>query len=191
MSTLKLAAAACLVISVAACASRRAEGDDQSRETNNNGGFLNAAATPLRDVGLIRPDVPEILQSMNYPYQQNDLAQGCPSVLYEIGRLDAILGEESYQPGVRANLYARVQDAAGDAAVGAVAGAAADMVPYRSWVRRLSGASRAEREAAAKYALGEQRRAFLRGYGAALGCPGVVPAPPPPEQPRRDDDEDD
>jgi hypothetical protein len=182
-------ALAVLAVLISACASRRSEGDDQSRDANNNGGFLNAAATPLRDVGIIRPDVPDMIETMNYPYDVANLAQGCPAVLYEVGRLDAILGDESYQPGSESNLYARVGDAAGDAAVGAVAGAAADIVPYRSWVRRLSGANRAEREAAAAYALGEQRRAFLRGYGAALGCPGIVPAPPPPKA--ADEDEDD
>jgi hypothetical protein len=27
--------------------------------------------------------------------------------------------------------------------------------------------------------MGQMRRAFLRGYGAAIGCANVVPAPPP------------
>lgn len=186
MKCWNISAAVFLATMSVSCA-HRGEGDQDGR---NNGGFMNAAATPLRDVGIIRPDVPDLIRRMNYPYAQDTLAQGCPAVAYEIGRLDAVLGEESYQPGAERNLSARVGDAAGDYAVGAVAGAAADVVPYRSWVRRISGASRAERRAAAAYAMGEQRRTFLRGYGAALGCPAIIPDPPPPPGPDEDENSD-
>ncbi len=182
MKTLPLAAAALAAALATGCA-HRPEGEDQARDSQ--GGFLNAAATPLRDMNLIRPDVPDLIKNLNYPYQMDGLAEGCPAVLYEIGRLDAILGNESYQPTEQGGIGSRALDATGDYAVNAVADAAADLVPYRSWVRRLSGASRGDRAAAAAYALGEQRRTFLRGYGAALGCPGIIPNPPPaPERPR-------
>lgn len=183
MKSLNLAAAALAAIAAASCATRP-EGEDQARD--QQGGFLNAAATPLRDVGLIRPDIPDLIENLTYPYEMQGLAEGCPAVLYEIGRLDAILGNESYQPEAQRSLYTRGADAAGDYAVDSVADAAADLVPYRSWVRRLSGASGRDRKMAAAYALGEQRRTFLRGFGAALGCPGIIPDPPPP--PRAEDD---
>lgn len=182
MTRLPFAAAAMIAVAATGCA-HRGEGDSQRRDAGNP--VMNAAATPLRDVGLIRPDVPEILQGITYPYSTNTLASGCPAILYEIGRLDAVLGEETFQPGEERSLVGRGMDAAGNAGVNAVAGAAADIIPYRGWVRRLSGASRAEREAGEAYDRGDQRRTFLRGYGAALGCPSVVPAPPPPPRPRR------
>lgn len=180
MSKRHLAAAAFAALAAASCATRP-EGEDQARD--QQGGFLNAAATPLRDVGIIRPDVPDLIENLTYPYEMQGLAEGCPAVLYEIGRLDAILGDESYQPSQGRSMYARAGSAAGDYAVDSVADAAADLVPYRSWVRRLSGARGRDRKAAAAYALGEQRRTFLRGFGAALGCPGIIPAPPPPPEP--------
>ena len=37
----------------------------------------------------------------------------------------------------------------------------------------------AEREALRAVANGQQRRTFLRGYGASLGCPSIIPPPPP------------
>jgi hypothetical protein len=46
-------------------------------------------------------------------------------------------------------------------------------------VRRISGASRAERDALRAFSNGQQRRTFLRGYGASLGCPNMIPPPPP------------
>ncbi len=187
MKTVHLAAIALAAMSAASCASRP-EGEDQARD--QQGGFLNAAATPLRDVGLIRPDVPDLIENLTYPYEMQGLAEGCPAVLYEIGRLDAILGDENYQPSAERGMYARAGNAAGDYAVDSVADAAADLVPYRSWVRRLSGASGRDRKAAAAYALGEQRRTFLRGFGAALGCPWIIPNPPPPPRPDDDDDDD-
>lgn len=173
MKLAPIAAALLAATALGACATR-GEGD-RSREGNP---FVNAVQTPLRDVNLVRPEVPEILKGIGYPYSQDAPSQGCPAIALEIGRLDAVLGEESYQPGQERGLVTRAGDYAENYAAGQLADAA-DIVPYRSWVRRLSGASRAESRAAGAYAMGEMRRTFLRGYGAALGCPGVVPAAPP------------
>ncbi|MBI1249888.1 MAG: hypothetical protein GC189_00255 [Alphaproteobacteria bacterium] len=179
------------VMSVTACASRR--GGDEGRMDAARRGVADAATSPLRDVGLIRPDIPPVLARLNYPYVSTTLLGGCPAVLYEIGQLDAVLGRESYQPGEDESWAERGADSAQDAALSAVRDTTSDVVPFRSWVRRLSGATRAEREAQRAVELGEMRRSFLRGYGAALGCRGVVPAPPPPQEERRrnrDDDDD-
>ncbi|MGE3141963.1 MAG: hypothetical protein AB7L65_01470, partial [Hyphomonadaceae bacterium] len=80
--------AALLLAAAAASCAHRGEGDSQRRGSGNP--VLNAASTPLRDIGVIRPDVPEVLRSMNYPYNQSNLAEGCSAVAYEIGRRDAI-----------------------------------------------------------------------------------------------------
>lgn len=158
----------------------RGEGEQDSRDNR----VVSAAVQPFRDVGLIRPDIPDIVQNIGWPYKTETLHEGCPAVLYEIGRLDAVLGEENYQPGPEESMRDRATDYvanyAGDYVVGEVVGAANDLVPYRSWVRRLSGANRRDKKYAAALAMGSQRRTFLRGYGAALGCTAAVPAPPPP-----------
>jgi hypothetical protein len=156
----------------AACSTGGGERIDATRR-----GMTDAAAGPLRDVGIIRPSVPDLLETLRYPYSTNTLSGGCPSVLYEIGALDAVLGLESYQPGQETTLTERGMEAASDAAVD-LARDATDVIPFRGWVRRASGAAKAERDAARATELGHTRRAFLRGYGAALNCPGVTPAPP-------------
>lgn len=159
----------------AAPAARVDRGDQVRR------GVADAATMPLRDVGLIKPDIPAPLARLQYPYESEKLLTGCSQVLYEIGELDAALGPETYQPGAKESLSSRGVDAAVEGAVGA-ARDAADVIPFRSWVRRASGAAKADRDVARAIELGQTRRAFLRGYGAAIGCLNVVPAPPPPPE---------
>ncbi len=161
----------------AAPATPRVDRSDQVRR-----GVADAATMPLRDVGLIRPDIPAPLAGLNYPYESQPLLAGCSQVLYEIGQLDAALGIESYQPGGDKSLATRGADAAVGGAVGYARDAAGDVIPFRGWVRRASGAAKAEREVAHAIEMGQTRRAFLRGYGAAIGCMNVVPAPPPPPE---------
>jgi hypothetical protein len=148
------------------------------RTADTRRGVVNAAATPIRDVGLIRPEIPPVLRTLGYPYSTASLAAGCSAVSYEIGQLDAVLGPESFQAGPARNIWDRGGDLAEQQAIDAFQDTAEDIIPFRSWVRRLSGASHAEREALRAFANGQQRRTFLRGYGASLGCPSVVPPPP-------------
>lgn len=159
------------------------------RTDDTRRGMMNAAATPIRDIGLIRPEIPDILRNLQYPYSTTSLAAGCPAVAYEIGQLDAVLGPESFQPGPSRNIWDRGGDFAEDQAIGAVQDTAEDLIPFRSWVRRISGASRAEREALRAFANGQQRRTFLRGFGASLGCSGILPAPPPAAHTSRSEDD--
>lgn len=142
-------------------------------------GVVDAAASPFRDIGLVRPEVPDTLQGLAYPYSNQGLTVGCDAVLYEIGKLDAILGVEHFQPGAERGISSKGLDAIEGAVINAARDAAGDIIPYRGWVRRLSGAAKAEKEASRAIIQGQTRRAYLRGYGAALGCLNAVPAPPP------------
>jgi hypothetical protein len=66
----------------------------------------------------------------------------------------------------------------GDTAADLLRGTAEGVVPFRGWVRKLSGAERYAKEVAAAIAAGTIRRAFLKGLGQATGCP--APAAPHP-----------
>jgi hypothetical protein len=114
----------------------------------------------------------------------------CNAVARELGALDAVLGPESYQPGPNRNIWDRSGDFVEEQAIEAAVDTAQDLIPFRSWVRRISGASRAEREALRAVANGQQRRTFLRGYGASLGCRNVIPPPPPAAHQSRSGDDD-
>jgi hypothetical protein len=163
----------------ASCASTRDKPDDRNRVDEMRRGVVDVAASPFRDIGLVRPEVPRTLQGLKYPYSNANLTMGCDQVLYEIGQLDAILGAESFQPGAERGISAKGLDAVEDAVLNAARDAAGDIIPYRGWVRRISGAAKAEKEATKAIIQGQTRRAYLRGYGAALGCLNAVPAPPP------------
>ncbi|MBC7770108.1 MAG: hypothetical protein H7124_15095 [Phycisphaerales bacterium] len=155
------------------------------RTADTRRGVTDAAYTPLRDVNLIRPEIPLMLRNLQYPYSTATLTD-CAAVTREIGQLDAALGPESYQPGPNRNIWDRSGDFVEEQTIDLARGTAEDLVPFRSWVRRISGASRAEREALRAVANGQQRRTFLRGYGASLGCPGMIPPPPPQPHTGRD-----
>jgi hypothetical protein len=148
------------------------------RTADTRRGVTDAAVIPLRDVGLVRPEIPLILRNLQYPYSTAALTD-CAAVTREIGQLDAVLGPESYQPGPDRNIWDRGGDFIEDQAIDAAQDTAEGLIPFRSWVRRISGASRAERDALRAFSNGQQRRTFLRGYGASLGCPGMIPPPPP------------
>ena len=166
----KLAAALLLSVTIASCST--------GRTADTRRGVADAAYTPLRDVNLIRPEIPLLLRNLQYPYSTATLTD-CAAVTRELGQLDAVLGPESYQPGPNRNIWDRSGDFVEEQTIEAARDTAADLIPFRSWVRRISGATRAEREALRAVANGQQRRTFVRGYGASLGCPSVIPPPPP------------
>ena len=171
MQTLgKFAVAIAVCVSVAACST--------GRTADTRRGVSGAASIPLRDVGLMRPEIPLLLRNLQYPYATASLSN-CSAVTHEIGLLESVLGPESYQPGPNRNIWDRSGDFVEDQTIQAAEDAASDLIPFRSWVRRISGASRAERDALRAVANGQQRRTFLRGYGASLGCPSIIPPPPP------------
>lgn len=165
-----------LVVAVAAGALLAACSTGRTADTRR--GVADAAYSPLRDVNLIRPEIPLVLRNLQYPYTTATLTD-CAAVTREIGQLDAVLGPESYQPGPDRNVWDRSGDFIEEQAIEAAQDTAADLIPFRSWVRRISGASRAERDALRAVANGQQRRTFLRGYGASLGCRDMIPPPPP------------
>lgn len=172
----RLAAVLLLSIATAACST--------GRTADTRRGVADAAVSPLRDVNLIRQEIPLLLRNLDYPYSTATLVD-CNAVAREIGALDAVLGPESFQPGPDRNIWDRGGDFMEEQAIDAAQDTAQDLIPFRSWVRRISGASRAEREALRAFANGQQRRTFLRGYGASLGCVNIIPPPPPPETQRR------
>src|SRR5262249_27778598 len=92
------------VLALGACSSNKAEKPPiepgpttGERFSETRKGIGEAAITPLKDVGLIKPEAPKMLSDIKYPYTIGALTNGCAQVTYEIGALDALLGPESYQ----------------------------------------------------------------------------------------------
>ncbi len=137
-----------------------------------------AVTAPLGDLNLVRAEIPAVLVAARKSPYGAPAEPGCAALAAEVQALDAVLGADLDTPPTAANpgLIERGGAAAGDAAVGAVRGAAEGVVPFRGWVRRLSGAEASAREAAAAIAAGSVRRAYLKGLGRAQDC--APPAAP-------------
>lgn len=138
----------------------------------------DAARAPFEDVGLVRPEAPRLLSGIKDPYDLEGLGQRCDEIAKQIAALNGLLGAEDYSQN--SNKGGTMRSTVSGAAFSAAEDAATGFIPFRSWVRRVSGASKAEREVAHAIEMGRARRAFLRGYGVASRCPDVLPRPPAP-----------
>jgi hypothetical protein len=137
-----------------------------------------AAATPLSDLNLVRTKIPPVLlQAQRAPYAP-PVDPSCEGLASEIRQLDAALGPDLDAPSSSGDpgLVERGRSEAGGAAVGALRHTAEGLVPFRGWVRKLSGAERHSRQVLDALTAGLVRRAYLKGLGHARGCP--VPAAP-------------
>ena len=132
-----------------------------------------AVTTPLSDLNLVHAQIPPVLlAAVKAPYALPPDA-ACPALITDIRALDAVLGADLDVPATPSNpsLVERGAGAVGGAAAGALQGVAEGVVPFRGWVRKLTGAERYSRDVAAAIAAGTVRRAFLKGLGQASGCP--------------------
>ncbi len=167
-----------LTLALAACATNQ-DGSGAAGTAR----VTDAAATPLSDLNVVRASIPPVLlEAQKGPYKLPPEA-GCAALAAEVTPLEAVLGADLDVPpsASRPSLIERGSGAVGDAAVGALRGAAEGVIPFRGWVRKLSGAERYSREVAAAIAAGTVRRAYLKGLGQARGCTApAAPAAPAP-----------
>lgn len=173
-------AAAVPAASAAAASASAAEPAAADAHAGAERKFAQAVTAPLADLNLIREAIPEVLaDARKAPYAvPADLS--CPALVHDVEALDAVLGADLDTPadGAGPSLVERGTTAAGDALIGAVRSTTEGVIPFRGWVRKLTGAERYAKEVAASVAAGTIRRAFLKGLGQAQGC--SAPAAPRP-----------
>ena len=133
-----------------------------------------AATTPLGDLNLVRADIPMVLAAAQKAPYAVPADRSCSALVKDVQALDAVLGVDLDTPPTPTN--PGLVERGGSAATGALRGAAEGVVPFRGWVRKLSGAERYAKEVAAAIAAGTIRRAYLKGLGQAAGC--MAPAAP-------------
>jgi hypothetical protein len=162
--------------------------DGRIKSTNeaNRDGITGAMQAPLRDVNIVRTKIPRVLlEAMDDPYRRPAQAD-CRTLIALVAPLDTALGEDIDRnpPGEGEDLMDRGRKAAGQAALGAIASTAQDMIPMRGWVRKLTGAERHDRLVQSAITSGNVRRAYLKGLGEARGCnPPATPQHKPPTAP--------
>jgi hypothetical protein len=170
-----------LVLSAAAlmlggCMTSRSDGSPKVQTTNeaNRESVKGVAESPLRDLNVLRTKIPPVLlEAMADPYQR-PAARGCAQLNVLLQPLNDALGADLDAPEPDPDdLMGRSKDTA----FGVMAGAASDVIPFRGWIRRLTGAERHDRVVQQAITAGAVRRSYLKGLGEAKGCePPATPS---------------
>jgi hypothetical protein len=131
-----------------------------------------AAATPFNDLNLVHADVPAPLAEARRDPYAKPADQDCAALDALVKGLDDVLGPDVdiAVKGAPQGTVTGGVSAAGDATFDALSGAAASVIPYRSWIRKLSGAERSSRQVTEAINAGRLRRAYLKGLRAAHDC---------------------
>jgi hypothetical protein len=119
-------------------------------------------------LNLVSAPIPETLsRAQQAPYGMPS-DSSCAGLAKDIRALDGDLGPDLDVPASESN--PGLVERGGSAVAGAVQKTAEGIVPFRGWVRKLSGAERYSRKVAAAIAAGTVRRAYLKGMSQAKGC---------------------
>ena len=161
-----------------ACATQR-EATDSVAMTGTAVG--EAVAQPLKDLNLVRDPIPtQLRQVMKDPYAKPERVD-CAWLEHEVRNLDLALGPDIDIPSGTKSLRTEGSEAVAGLAASAVKDAASDLIPFRSLVRRLTGAEKNAAEMRKALHAGDVRRAYLKGLGLERGC--AYPAAPAPGTP--------
>lgn len=170
-----------LLSGLSACAVQQVHTPGQKADTGDR--LAEAATSPLNDLNLVKAKIPPVLlEARHAPYAR---PADCKALGLQLQGLNEVLGQDLDSPrgAGEPDWFGKAGDAFGDAAVSGLRGATEGLLPFRGWIRKLSGAERYNREVTAAVAAGLARRAYLRGLGQGMNC--ELPAPEPvPQSPK-------
>lgn len=184
---LKPSAASAALVLLAAASAVAADADKGVVEHKD--GIVDSATSPLEDLNLRRIEIPGVLtRAVKNPYDMDGMDR-CEQIAAEVGRLDEALGrdmDEPPPPDTRTKAQkagAAVHDAAADGAKMGVD----HFIPFRDWIRKLTGAERHDKKVQKAITAGRIRRGYLKGVGMRKNCaPPAAPSwfkPAPAEAP--------
>lgn len=151
-----------LTVPVPVLVSTQAPRDDNTVEK-----LGRAAATPLSDLNLVREAIPEVLRKAQQdPWIGREW--GCDQLLAHRQALASALGRDI--PTKDRDILDKGYDFAEKQAVGVVQRTVEGVVPFRSWVRKLSGAEKHSKEIQSAIAAGNTQYAYLTGVYHAKSC---------------------
>jgi len=169
-----LALCVAAALALAGCAST-----DPAQTVNKAGTqVVGAVASPLGDLNIVHAEIPPVLKAAAKAPYAAPADGACPGLSSDVQALDVALGPDVDAPPAAAQtgLVERGVETVGSAAMGTLQTAADGVLPFRTWVRKLTGAERYSRQVAAAITAGSIRRAYLKGLGKAAGC--EAPAAP-------------
>jgi hypothetical protein len=153
----------------------------QTTDEANRQGITGAAQAPLRDLNVVRTKIPQVLlDALDDPYARPDIAPGATAKA-QCARLAELVTPLNNALGADLDAPSRDEDDLVDkgrgTAFAAAASVASDVIPFRGWVRKLTGAEQHDRVVRAAITAGAVRRGYLKGLGEARGCdPPATPS---------------
>jgi hypothetical protein len=174
----RLIIAPVLLLLAASPALAQSHDDQQSLE------WEDAAKTPLRDLNVMPERIPQVLRDAQADAYRRPRQLSCRAIAGEIQGLEEVLGDDFDAPPPPPPT--RDEKRTGTANM-VLKGAAGSIVPFRGWVRQLTGAERHARAVQNAVAAGRVRRAYLKGLGQSIRCrwPAAPWRPSPPPRQRR------
>jgi hypothetical protein len=150
---------------------------DSKRDSKPDSAIESAVKAPLVDLNVLRKKIPKVPETArNSPYAIPE-DRRCNELATEISELNRALGADLDAPETpKQTLVKESSEEAGKAAADVMEDLATGWIPYRSWMRRLTGAERHSKAVASAIQAGLVRRAFLKGIGEQAHC--AFPASP-------------
>jgi hypothetical protein len=144
--------------------------------------FGNAIISPLSDLNIVQTAIPAVVQdAVKDPYYvPSDTT--CVALAEQIHKLDMVLGMDLDVAALQAEktMAEKSGEFIGNEAIGSVERTINGFIPFRGWIRKLTGAERHSNEVREAIAAGIVHRAFLKGIGEAHGCqPPAAPVKRP------------
>ena len=137
------------------------------------------AASPLKDVGVIKDKIPQVLIDARKDAYALPTPLSCKTIFDAVDALDAELAPDLDAESTRLKTGMSATEIGETIVHG--------LTPLRSWVRKLSGAEKNTNEVQAAILAGSIRRGYLKGVGLQMHCKppaaplGVtLPTPPKP-----------
>lgn len=142
---------------------------------------LSAAMTPLEDLGLRKRKIPGILTTLMQDPYALPANYSCEAVKSEMADLTLIIGPDiDSKPQAALSAQEEYLEKGGNLLQDAVVGfvrSQTDFLPFRSILRRLTGANSHEKAVAQALQAGTLRRAYLRGLADARFGDKCLPKP--------------
>lgn len=176
LTLLAASTAALALFGLGGCVTAPADGSQKIQTTAeaDHSGVKGVAESPLRDMNVLRTKIPDVLlRAMANPYEWPGAGR-CADLTVRLNALNEALGEDLdvVQVAGEDGMMAKGKTTA----LTLASGAASDVIPFRGWIRKLSGAEQHDKYVQAAILSGAVRRAYLKGLGEAKGCP--APAAP-------------